>query len=112
MHDVKSCTSRDLLSEQFERKEDFQFGTVSDILTVSSSMLCENAPHVEVTSENEGVTMEKVPCNTFKPSKIKKIRRTSKRKEKQIISPNKFDSLDHKDVQIEENNSQSIKTSV
>ena len=109
MHDVKSCTSRDLLSEQFERKEDFQFGTVSDILTVSSSMLCENAPHVEVTSENEGVTMEKVPCNTFKPSKIKKIRRTSKRKEKQIISPNKFDSLDHKDVQIEENNSQSIK---
>ena len=72
-------------------------------------MLSECAPHIEVTSENDGVTMKEVPCNTFKPFKLKKVRRTSKRKEKQIISPNKFDLLDHEDVQIEESNTQSLK---
>ena len=74
---------------QSERWEDIQFGTVSDVLTVSSSVQSECAPHVEVTSEKVGEFTEKVPCNDFKPNKLKKNEKTSKREEKLIKESDK-----------------------
>ena len=63
MHDVKSGTFDDLLSVQAERREDIQFGTVSDILTVSSSVQYECEQHVEESSEKVGVSIAEVLSN-------------------------------------------------
>ena len=108
MHDVKSGTFGDLLSLQAGRREDIQFGTVSDILTVSSSVQYECEQYVEELSENVGVSIEEVLSNDFKPLKLKKGKKPSKRVEKQIVSPNRFDLLVHEDFEIKEINRESL----
>ena len=59
---------------QSERREDIQFGTVSEILTVSSSVQVESVTHGEAASLKVGVSIDEVPCNDFKPVRIKKAK--------------------------------------
>ena len=99
MEEIKSDTFGDLLSGQSERQEDFQFGTVSEILTVSSSWQSDNE-HVE--AEKVGVLTKKVACNDFKPVKVKKVQRSSKRIHKSFVTPNKFAVLEHENPDMNE----------
>ena len=92
MQEIKSDTFGDLLSE---RREDFHFGTVSEILTVSSSVPCESVLDDEAA-------YVKVPSNNFKPMNVKKNKRASKKIEKTFVSPNKFEALENEDVQMKE----------
>ena len=55
---------------QSESREDIQFGTVSEILTVSSSVQVESATHDEAASLKVGVSLDEVSCNDFKPGKV------------------------------------------
>ena len=73
MQDIKSGTFGKMA--QAERWEGLQFGTVSDILTVSSSWQSDNE-HIEaeqVEAEKVGVSIKRVLCNDFQPVKVKKI---------------------------------------
>ena len=78
---------------QSERSEDIQFGTVSEILTVSSSVQFESATHGEAASLKVGVSLDEVPCNDFKPVKDKKANCKSRTIANQIVTHNKFQLL-------------------
>ena len=85
--------------------EDLQFGTVSDILTVSSSWQSEHeAEHIEASKV--GVSVKEVRCNDFKFVKGKKVRPISIHKS--ILSPNKFDVLEHENAELKETDSQHV----
>ena len=75
---------------QSERREDIQFGTVSEILTVSSSVQVESVTHGEAASLKVGVSLDEVPCNDFKPVRVKKAYRNSRTIANQIVTLNKF----------------------
>ena len=84
--------------------EDLQFGTVSDILTVSSSWQSEHeAEHIE--AEKVGVS---VIGNDFIFVKGKKVRPLKKGNEKSIISFNIFTILEHENVELKETDSQHV----
>ena len=68
MEEIKSGS---LLSVQSEQREDIQFGTVGEILTVSSSVQSDSPPHGEVTSVKVGASNEEVSCEDFKVVKGK-----------------------------------------
>ena len=99
MQDTNTGTKGDLLSEG---REDIEFGTVSEILKVSSSIQAESATHAEAASVKIEASIDQTSCTNFELIKSKKIKRTSKRIEKPIVSYNKFEILDHEDLQIEE----------
>ena len=99
MQDIKSDTFGDLLSK---RREDFEFGTVSEILTVSSSAPCESELDDEAAYAKLGAAPKEVPSNNFKPMKVNKSKRASKKIEKTFVSPNKFEVLENEDVQMKE----------
>ena len=99
---------------QSERCEGIQFGTVSDILTVSSSWQSEHehveAEHVEVEqveAEKVGVSIKEVSYNDFKFVKGKKVR-PLKSSHKSIVSPNKFNVLEHENPDLKETDSQHV----
>ena len=99
MQDIKSDTFGDLFSK---RREDIEFGTVSEVLTVSSSVPCESELDDEAAYAKLGVALKEVPSNNFKPMKVKKGKRASKKIEKTFVSPNKFELLENEDVQMKE----------
>ena len=92
---------------QSERCEDIQFGTVSDILTVSSSWQSEyEAEHIE--AKKVGVSVKEVHCNDFKFMKGKKVRPLKKSNPKSILSPNIFTILEHENAELKETDSQQV----
>lgn len=93
---------------QSERREDIQFGTVSEILTVSSSVQVESATHGETASLKVGVSLDEVPSNDFKPVKVKKASRKSRTIANQIVT-HKFQLLaEEKDFQMKETETHDI----
>ena len=78
---------------QSERREDIQFGTVSEILTVSGSVQFESATHGEAASLKRGVSLDEDPCNDFKLVKVKKANSKSRTISNQIVTHNKFQLL-------------------
>ena len=78
---------------QSERSEDIQFGTVSEILTVSSTVQFESATRGEAPSLKVGVSLDEAPCNDFKPVKDKKANCKSRTIANQIVTHNKFQLL-------------------
>ena len=106
MEDANTGAFGDVLSEG---REDIEFGTVSEILKVSSSLQSESASYAEAASVKIEASIDKTSCTNFELIKSKKIKRTSKRIEKPIISSNKFEILEHEDLQIEETSTANIK---
>ena len=106
MQDTNTGTLGDLLSEE---REDIEFGTVSEILKVSSSIQSESATYAEAVSLKIESSIDKTSCTNFEMIKSKKIKRTSKRIEKPIVTSNKFEILEHEDLQIEETSTANIK---
>ena len=84
--------------------EDLQFGTVSDILTVSSSWQSEHEAE-DIEAEKVGVS---VIGNDFIFVKGKKVRPLKKGNEKSIISFNIFTILEHENVELKETDSQHV----
>ena len=105
MQDTNTGAFGDPLSEG---REDIEFGTVSEILKVSSSIQSESATYAEAASEKFEASFDETSCNNFKLIQSKKIKRTSKRIEKPIVSSNKFEILEHEDLQIEETSTANI----
>ena len=99
MQDTNTGTLGDLLSDG---REDIEFGTVSEILKVSSSIQSESATYAEAASVKIESSIDKTSCTNFELIRSKKIKRTSKRIEKPIVSFNKFEILEHEDLQVEE----------
>ena len=110
MEEIKSCPYDDLHSVQSESREDIQFGTVSEILTVSSSVQVESATHGETASLKVGVSLDEVPCNDFKPVKVKKANSKSRMIANQIVTHNKFQLLaEEKDIKMKETETHDIR---
>ena len=87
--------------------EDLQFGTVSDILTVSSSWQSEHeAEHIE--AEKVGVSVKEVRFDDFKFVKGKKVRPFKKVNHKSIVSFNIFTILEHENAELKETDSQHV----
>ena len=94
---------------QSEKREDIQFGTVNEILTVSSSLQSEIARHCEAASIKVGVSFEEISCDDFKLVKVKKAIRKSKRVASQVFTTNKFQLLaQEEDFQMKETENHNI----
>ena len=72
-------------------------------------MQVESVTHGEAASLKVGVSLDEVPCNDFKPVKVKKAKRKPRTIANQIVTPNKFQLLaEEEDFQMKETDNKDI----
>ena len=75
---------------QSERGEDIQFGTVSEILTVSSSVQIESATHGEAASSKVGVSLDEILVTTSNRLKLKRLIANQERLQTKLLLTTSF----------------------